>query len=141
MKSMCYTLTMKRLLNIAKFLTLLLLLNNTVYAEKISGTLPTYNKVYRSERIGDSYHFFLLTKNGMFYHLITNKTDKLTVKELKSSKILTILEKKQSWGKAYPKKGNYTVSSGKIYTKLLWNQVKVLSSEKIEYLQKVFYLQ
>ena len=133
---------MKRLLNIVKLLSLLLLLSNTtVYAEKVSGIAPTYNKVYRSSRIGDAYHFFLLTKSGMFYHLITNKTDKLTVNELKSSNILAILKTKQSWGKAYPKKGKYTISSGKIYTKLLWNRIKVLSSKKIKYLNKTLYLQ
>ena len=132
---------MKRLLSIVKLLSLLLLiLNTTVYAKKISGIEPVYNKVYRSDRIGDSYHFFLLTKSGMFYHLITNKTDKLTAKELKSSDILSILKKKQSWGKAYPKKGKYTIENGKIYTKLLWNQIKVLSPKKIKYLNKVLYL-
>ncbi len=133
---------MKRLLNIVKLLSLFLLLSNiTVYAKDISGVKPIYNKVYRSDRIGDSYHFFLLTKGGMFYHLITNKTDKLTVNELKSSNILEILNKKQSWGKAYPKKGKYTIDDGKIYTKLLWNQIKVLSPKKIKYLNKVLYLQ
>ena len=132
---------MKQLLNIVKLLTLLLLLSNTtVYAEKISGVKPVYNKVYRSDRIGDSYHFLLLTKGGMFYHLLTNKTDKLTANELKSSDILSILKKKQSWGKAYPKKGKYTIDNGKIYTKLLWNQIKVLSSKKIKYLNKILYL-
>ncbi len=133
---------MKRLLTIVKLLSLILFITNTnVYAGKISGVEPLYNKVYRSDRIGDSYHFFLLTKGGMFYHLITNKTDKLTAKELKSSNILTILKKKQSWGKAYPKKGKYTINSGKIYTKLLWNRIKVLSPKKIKYLNKVLYLQ
>ena len=133
---------MKRLLNIVKLLSLILLLSNTtVHAEKISGIAPTYNKVYRSSRIGDSYHFFLLTKGGMFYHLITNKTDKLTANELKSAKLLTILKKKQSWGKAIPKKGKYTISSGKIYTKLYWNQIKVISSNQIKYLNKTLYLQ
>lgn len=139
---MCYTYPMKRLLNIVKLLSLLLLLlNTTVYAEEISGIKPLYNKVYRSERVGDSYHFLLLTKNGIFYHLITNKTGKLTAKELKSSNILSILKKKQSWGKAYPKKGKYTIDKGNIYTKLLWNRIEVLSSKKIKYLNKVLYLQ
>ncbi len=139
---MCYTYAMKRLLNIVKLLSLLLLLSNTtVYAEEILGIKPLYNKVYRSERVGDSYHFLLLTKSGMFYHLITNKSDKLAVNELKSSNILSILKKKQSWGKAYPKKGKYTINKGKIYTKLLWNRIKVLSSKKIKYLNKVLYLQ
>ena len=139
---MCYTFLMKRLLTIVKLLSLLLIITNTnVYAEKISGAEPVYNKVYRSDRIGDTYHFLLLTKGGMFYHLITNRTDKLTANELKSPNILEILKKKQSWGKAYPKKGKYTIDKGKIYTKLLWNQIKVLSSKKLKYLNKVLYLQ
>ena len=133
---------MKRLLIILKFFILLMLLSTTAtQAEKISGVSPSYGKVYRSARIGDSYHFLLLTKNGMFYHLLTNKTDKLTVRELKSSKLLTILKKKQSWGKAFPKKGQYTVDNGKVYTKLLWNRIKVISSTKIKYLNKTFFLQ
>ena len=133
---------MKRLLNIVKLLSLLLLLSNiTVYAGEITGIKPLYNKVYRSERVGDSYHFLLLTKSGIFYHLITNKTGKLTSKELKSSNLLSILNKKQSWGKAYPKKGKYTIDKGKIYTKLLWNRIDVISSKKIKYLNKILYLQ
>ena len=133
---------MKRLLNIVKLLSLLLLLSNiTVYAGEISEIKPLYNKVYRSERVGDSYHFLLLTKSGIFYHLITNKTGKLTSKELKSSNLLSILNKKQSWGKAYPKKGKYTIDKGKIYTKLLWNRIDVISSKKIKYLNKILYLQ
>ncbi len=133
---------MKRILTIVKLLSLLLIITSTnVYAEEISGAKPVYNKVYRSERIGDTYHFFLLTKNGMFYYLITNRTDKLTPNELKSSDILEILKKKQLWGKAYPKKGEYTINNGKIYTKLLWNRIKILSSKKIKYLNKILYLQ
>ena len=133
---------MKRLLLTLKFFILLTLLSTiTTYAEKISGVSPSYDKVYRSDRIGDSYHFFLLTKNGTFYHLLTNKTDKLTVRELKSSKLLTILKKKQSWGKAFPKTGKYTVDNGKVYTKLLWNRIKILSPTKIIYLNKTLHLQ
>ncbi len=139
---MCYTFLMKRLLTIVKLLSLLLIMTSTnVYAEKISGAKPIYNKVYRSDRIGDTYHFLLLTKDGMFYHLITNRTDKLTPKELKSPNILEILKKKQAWGKSYPKKGKYTIDNGKIYTKLLWNQIKVLTSKKLKYLNKILYLQ
>ncbi len=133
---------MKRLLKTIKLLSLLLLLTNTtVFAKDISGVKPAYNKVYRSDRIGDSYHFLLLTKSGKFYHLITNRTDHLTASELKSSNIVEILKKKQSWGKAYPKKGDYTIDKGKIYTKLLWNRIKILSSKKIKYLNKILYLQ
>ena len=132
---------MKRLLLTLKLFSFLILLSNvTLNAKGISGSKPTFNKVYRSDRIGDSYHFFLLTKNGTYYHLLTNKTDKLTASELKSPKLLTILKKKQSWGKAFPKRGQYTINSGKLYTKLLWNRIKVLSSNKIKYLNKVFYI-
>ena len=132
---------MKRLLLTIKLLSFVILFSNvTLNAESIVGTQPTYNKVYRSDRVGDSYHFFLLTKSGTFYHLFTNKTDKLLVSELKSSQLLNILKKKQSWGKAFPKKGKYTISNGKVYTKLLWNRIKILSSNKIKYLNKTFYI-
>jgi hypothetical protein len=133
---------MKRLLLTIKLLSLFIIFTNvTLHAETIVGEKPAYNKVYRSARIGDSYHFFLLTKKGTFYHLFTNKTDKLTVLELKSSQLLEILNHKQSWGKAFPKKGNYVINNGKVYTKLLWKRIKILSSSKIKYLNKTFSLQ
>ncbi|CAA6817576.1 MAG: Unknown protein [uncultured Sulfurovum sp.] len=127
---------MKRLL-----LTLIILLSSVPLSSgDIDGIKPFFDKVYRTERIGDSYHFLLLDKKGNYYHLFTNKTDTLTANELKSSKLLTILKKKQSWGKAFPKNGVYTVSKGKLYTKLLWNPIKVLGKDKIKYLNKTFYI-
>jgi len=132
---------MKTLLKIIKFLALLIvIINSTLYAESISGTQPTYDKVYRSDRIGDSYHFFLLTKSGNYYHLYTNRTSTLTSSELKSKDLVKILKKKQSWGQSFPKTGTYTVSDGKIYTKLLWKKIEVLSDKKIKYLNKTFIL-
>jgi hypothetical protein len=127
---------MKKLL----LILIILLSSVSLTASNIDGVKPSFNKVYRTGRIGDSYHFLLLNKNGKYYHLFTNKTDKLTASELKSSKLLKILKKKQSWGKAFPKKGNYTVSQGKLYTKLLWNPIKVLGTNKIKYLNKTFYI-
>ncbi len=133
---------MKRLLLTIKLLSFFIIFTNvTLNAEEIVGAEPTYNKVYRSDRIGDSYHFLLLTKSGIFYHLLTNKTDKLSVEELKSPKLLTLLKEKQSWGKAFSNRGKYTVNNGKVYTKRLWNRIKILSSNKIKYLNKTFYLQ
>ena len=130
---------MKRLLLTLKLLSFFIIFTNvTLHAESIDGVQPTYNKVYRSDRVGDSYYFFLLTKSGTFYHLFTNKTDTLTASELKSSQLLTILNGKQSWGKAFPKSGKYVINNGKLYTKLLWNRIKILSSTKIKYLNKNF---
>ena len=127
---------MKRLL-----LTLIILLSNIpLTANNIAGVKPSFNKVYRTSRIGDSYHFLLLNKDGKYYHLFTNKTDKLSANELKSSKLLKILKKKQSWGKAFPKNGKYTVNKGKLYTKLLWNPIKILGTNKIKYLNKTYYI-
>lgn len=132
---------MKTLLKTIKFVALLIfIVNSTLYAESISGTQPTYDKVYRTDRIGDSYHFFLLTEKGKYYHLYTNRTSSLTAKELKSKDLLEILKKKQSWGQSFPKKGTYTVSDGKLYTKLLWKKIEILSESKIKYLNKTFYL-
>jgi hypothetical protein len=105
----------------------------------LSAMEPLYNKVYRTDRIGDSYHFLLLNKSGKYYHLFTNKTDTLSAAELKSSDLLGILKKKQAWGKAFPKKGDYTVDNGKLYTKLLWNPIKVITPNKIKYLNKIFH--
>ena len=127
---------MKKLL-----LTLIILLSTLpLSASEINGVQPSYDKVYRTSRIGDSYHFLLLNKDGKYYHLFTNKTDKLSASELKSSKLLKILKKKQSWGKAFPKKGSYTVNNGKLYTKMLWNPIKILGKNKIKYLNKTFYI-
>lgn len=127
---------MKRLL-----LTLTILLSSiTLSAASVNGISPSYDKVYRTNKLGDSYQFLLLDKNGKYYHLNTNKTPKISASELKSPKILDILDKKQSWGKAFPKKGEYTINNGKFYTKLLWNPIKILSVNKIKYLNKTFLL-
>jgi len=82
----------------------------------------------------------ILDKNGQYYYLFTNKTTELTALELKSSNILKILKKRQSWGKAFPKNGQYTINNGKLYTKFLWNPIKILSKNEIKYLNKTFYL-
>jgi len=127
---------MKRLL-----LTLIILLSSfSLNASEIDGVKPSFGKVYRTSRIGDSYHFLLLNENGKYYYLFTNKTDKLSASELTSSNILKILKKKQSWGKAFPKNGKYTINNGKFYTKLLWNPIKIISKNEIKYLNKTFYL-
>jgi hypothetical protein len=127
---------MKRLL----LILLILLSSLSLNASEIDGVKPSFGKVYRTSRIGDSYHFLLLDKNGKYYYLFTNKTDELTASELKSSNILKILKKRQSWGKAFPKRGEYTINNGKLYTKFLWNPIKILSKTKIKYLNKTFYL-
>jgi len=127
---------MKRLL-----LTLIILLSSfSLNANEIDGVKPSFGKVYRTSRIGDSYHFLLLDKNGQYYYLLTNKTDKLTALELKSSNLLKILKKRQSWGKAFPRNGQYTINNGKLYTKFLWNPIKIISKNEIKYLNKTFYL-
>lgn len=118
-----------------------LILATTLFFSNVSllAMEPLYNKVYRTDRIGDSYHFLLLNKSGKYYHLFTNKTKTLSAAELKSSNLLDILKKKQAWGKAFPKKGDYTIDNGKLYTKLLWNPIKVITPNKIKYLNKVFH--
>jgi len=122
-------------------LTLIILMSSfSLNANEIDGVKPSFDKVYRTSRIGDSYHFLLLTKEGKYYYLFTNKTDKLTALELKSSNILKILKKRQSWGKAFPKNGQYTINNGKLYTKFLWNPIKILSKNEIKYLNKTFYI-
>lgn len=132
---------MKTLIIVLKLLSFyLLFLNSTLNASTINGPKLLYDKVYRTDRIGDSYHFFTLTKSGSYHYLYTNRTAKLRTSELTSPKLLDILRKKQSWGQAFPKKGKYVINNGKIYTKLLWDRVTVISPEKIKYLNKVFYL-
>ena len=132
---------MKTLIIVLKLLSFSLLFSHsTLNASTINGQKPSYNKVYRTDRTGDSYHFLILTKDGKYHYLYTNRTANLTSSELKSPNLLDILKKKQSWGQAFPKKGRYTIDNGKIYTKLLWDRIRVLSPRKIKYLNKVFYL-
>jgi len=123
------------------FSFVLLFSSSMLDAKETSMLKPSFNKVYRSDRIGDSYHFLLLTKSGMYYHLYTNRTNTLTADELKSKNLLNILKKKQSWGQAFPKSGRYSINNNKIYTKLLWDRIRVTSNSNIEYLNKIFKLQ
>ena len=132
---------MKKIIIIIKILSFLFASTTVVHAQDTAMLEPSYDKIYRSDRIGDSYHFLLLTKSGMYYHLYTNRTDTLTAKELKSKDLLNILKKKQSWGQSFPKNGKYTIKNNKIYTKLLWDRIKVTSKNHIKYLNKVFKLQ
>ncbi len=110
-------------------------------ATKKNSVEPSFNKVYRTDRIGDSYHFLLLNQKGKYFYLFTNKTATLSSSELKSSTILKLLKKKQSWGKAFYKNGEFILKNSKLYTKLLWKPIKILSDKKIKYLNKIFYLQ
>jgi hypothetical protein len=133
---------MKIILIIVKIFSFVLFFSSMTLDAKDSTMLePSYNKVYRSDRIGDSYHFLLLTKSGMYYHLYSNRTDTLTANELKSKDLLSILKKKQSWGQSFPKSGKYIINNNKIYTQLLWDRIKVTSNKNIKYLNKIFKLQ
>ena len=125
-----------------KLLLLLIILTNLpLMATKKNSVEPSFNKVYRTDRIGDSYHFLLLNQKGKYFYLFTNKTATLSSSELKSSTILKLLKKKQSWGKAFYKNGEFILKNSKLYTKLLWKPIKILSDKKIKYLNKIFYLQ
>ncbi len=132
---------MKKLFSIGQMLTLLFLFTMPITAGNIVSSEPTYDTIYRTARIADSYHFLLLTKSGRYYHLHTNKTSTLTAKELKSSNLLSILNKKQSWGQAFPSKGKTATKNGKLYTERYWDRIKIISSKKIKYLNKTYYLQ
>jgi len=132
---------MKSIFSMAKIVVLLVLLSLSIHAGNIVTNEPSYDKVYRTARIADAYHFLLLTKDGTFYHLLTNKTSSLSPSEFKSSDLLSILNKKQSWGQAFPTKGKFVLKNGKLYTQRYWDPIKVLSPKKIKYLNKVYSLQ
>jgi len=100
----------------------------------------TLNKVYRTNGIVGSYYFLLLDSNGSYYYLHTNKTKYLTVKELTSPSILSILYKKQSWGEVFLSRGKYTILNGKIYTEKYYELIRIVTSKKIKYRGKTFYL-
>jgi len=132
---------MKRIFSIIRLLTLLSFIATPIFSASVHQDKPTVDRVYRTDKIADSYHFLLLASNGSYYHVHTNKTNSLTVEELKSSSILEILNKKQSWGQAFASKGQYIRKNGKIYTKRYFDRIKVPSSEEIKYLNKVFHIQ
>ncbi len=100
---------------------------------------PMYNKVYRSDKILDSYHFLLLDK-GKYYYVNTNKVDTLTPDEIKSSNILQILNNKQSWGEAFTSSGEYISKNGSLYTKRYFEKITIVSPKIIKYLNKTFVL-
>ena len=132
---------MKKLFLTLKLLIMVSLFSTQIFAGAISNTEISYDKVYRSDKVADSYHFMLLTKGGDYYHLHTNKATSLTPNEMKSSNLIELLNKKQSWGQAFPLKGQYTKKNGKLFTKQYFDAIKVISSKKIKYLNKIFYLQ
>ena len=132
---------MKRIFSIIRLLALLSFIATPIFSANVHQDKPAIDRVYRTSKIADSYHFLLLSSNGSYYHIHTNKAQSLTVQELKSSSILKILDKKQSWGQAFASKGKYIEKNGKLYTKRYFDRIKVYSSKKIKFLNKVFYLQ
>ena len=129
---------MKKSFTLNKFLLILVL---TFSMPLFAGNVPTYNKVYRTDRIADTYHFLLLSKNGRYYYLHTNKVSTITASELKSPKVLENLKTKQSWGQAFSAKGDFTEKKGKLYTRKYWDEIKIISKKKIKYLNKTYKIQ
>jgi len=101
---------------------------------------PLLNKVYRSSKISDSYHFLLLD-GSKFYYINTNKTDELTPDEIKSPEILKLLNSKQSWGQVFSSRGEYINKNGKLFTKRYLDRIQIISPKKIKYLNKIFTIQ
>jgi len=133
---------MKKNFTINKILLVLILLFNIPsFATSIPSSQISYDKVYRTDRISDSYHFLLLSKNGKYYYLHTNKVSTITPNEIKSSKVLENLKLKQSWGQAFASRGSFTEEKGKLYTKKYWDKIKVISKNKIKYLNKTYKIQ
>ena len=128
-------------INLLPLLTLFFVIMTPIYAINVPTTQPVYNKVYRTGKIADLYHFLLLDKSGRYYYIRTNKAKILTANEIKSSSILKILNSKQSWGQAFSSTGKYIIKNGKIYTKRYLDKIDVKSSKEIKYLNKIFHLQ
>ncbi|MCK5855422.1 MAG: hypothetical protein KAG56_09385 [Sulfurovaceae bacterium] len=133
---------MKKNFTVNKFLlTFILIFTMPSFSANILNSKISYNKVYRTERIADSYHFLLLNKNGKYYYLQTNKVSSITAKEIQSPKVLENLKTKQSWGQAFSSTGHFTEKKGKLYTKKYWDEIKVISKKKIKYKNKTFKIQ
>ena len=129
----------KTILNIGVFISLLL---TPIFAGNIpDDAKPILNRVYRTEKISDSYHFLLLDSSKKYYYINTNKSKTLTPSEMKSPDILELLKSKQSWGQAFASSGKYIEKNGNIFTEKYLDRIKVISPKKIEYLNKVFILQ
>jgi len=128
-------------INLLPLLTLFFVIMTPIYAINVPTTQPVYNKVYRTDKIADLYHFLLLDKSGRYYYIRTNKAKILTANEIKSSSILKILNSKQSWGQAFSSTGKYIIKNGKIYTKRYLDKIDVKSSKEIKYLNKTFHIQ
>ena len=128
-------------INLLPLLTLFFVIMTPIYAINIPTIQPIYNKVYRTDKISDLYHFLLLDKEGRYYYIRTNKAKILTVNEIKSKNILKILNSKQSWGQIFSSKGKYIIKNGKVYTKRYLDKIDIKSAKEIKYLNKTFYLQ
>jgi len=128
-------------MNLLPLLTLFFVIMTPIYAINVPTIQPIYNKVYRTDKISDLYHFLLLDKEGRYYYIRTNKAKILTANEIKSKNILKILNSKQSWGQVFSSKGKYIIKSGKIYTKRYLDKIDIKSAKEIKYLNKTFYLQ
>ena len=128
-------------INLLPLLTLFFVIMTPIYAINVPTIQPIYNKVYRTDKISDLYHFLLLDKEGRYYYIRTNKAKILTVNEIKSKNILKILNSKQSWGQIFSSKGKYIIKNGKIYTKRYLDKIDIKSAKEIKYLNKTFYLQ
>lgn len=122
-----------------KLFALLSLLLTPVFAGNVPDGKPSINKVYRTEKISDSYHFLLLD-GSRYYYINTNKSEKLTPDEIKSPNILELLKSKQSWGQAFASSGKYINKNGAIYTEKYLDRIEVISPKKIKYLNKIFLL-
>ena len=131
-----------RKITLIPLLTLVFVIMTTpIYAVNIPTVKPLYNKIYRTDKITDLYHFLLLDKSGNYYYIRTNKAKILTISEIKSPSILKILNSKQSWGQAFSSTGKYVIKNGNIYTKRYLDKIDVKSSKEIKYLNKTFHLQ
>ena len=130
----------KKFFSAIRVFTLLSFLLTPIFAGNIPDAKPSLNRVYRSAKISDSYHFLLLD-GKRYYYVNTNKSKKLTPSEIKSSNILELLKSKQSWGQAFASSGKYIEKNGNIFTEKYLDRIKVISPKKIKYLNKVFILQ
>jgi hypothetical protein len=131
---------MEKLFSTVKVFTLLSFISTPMFAGNIPEAKASLNKVYRTDKISDSYHFLLLD-GKKFYYINTNKTERLTSNEIKSPKILDILDSKQSWGLAISSSGKYINKNGKLFTERYLDRIKILSPQRIKYLNKIFTLQ
>jgi len=99
-----------------------------------------FYSVYRADESRNHYDFLLLTKEGKYHYVQTDRIYILSPDELMSEELESLLVKKKEFGESFIDRGSYVIDGNNFITELLGNTVEVISPNKLKYLGKVFIL-